>query len=454
MLIGAYAVKKGSLESTILLIILIGGFIVATARLNLVNAATSVNGIITSDTTWTKANSPYTLTGPVRVDLGVTLTIEAGVTVDLNRQYIEVKGILYAVGSPTDQIQIANGRITYHYNSTSWNEQTGSGNILENAVLNEVSITIQATSPKISKNSINGHIYVQDNDVAPGVFTHASPTISYNNISRSSGHSGGIGNLGYSSIITNNIIRGAGISSTPREPGGIATIAYNLILDSDSGVAGPGNNRIYSNIISNCDKGVWGGSGGTFVEKNFITNCNEGIRLDGCYVHNNTITHCAKGIYSIWAPGEVTWNNFENNEYNFRLSGIQTSYATGGGYADAPNNWWGTTDNATIRAKIFDNEDNFNFGPVKFAPILIEPNPNAMPDLDISLLTSATSTASQPSTTPSSTSEQSLPAASLSQTETPVLNQTMLLIVIAALLVVIAGLLLAVVTLLRKRGPF
>jgi len=48
-----------------------------------VQASTPVGGIITSDTTWTDTNSPYTLTGSVTVNPGVTLTIEPGVTVDL-----------------------------------------------------------------------------------------------------------------------------------------------------------------------------------------------------------------------------------------------------------------------------------------------------------------------------------------------------------------------------------
>src|SRR5208337_5359065 len=43
---------------------------------------TNVNGTINSDTTWTKANSPYNLTGPVTVDPGVTLSIEPGTIVD------------------------------------------------------------------------------------------------------------------------------------------------------------------------------------------------------------------------------------------------------------------------------------------------------------------------------------------------------------------------------------
>ena len=42
---------------------------------------TDVSGAISSDTTWGTSGSPYTVTGNVLVASGVTLTIEAGVTV-------------------------------------------------------------------------------------------------------------------------------------------------------------------------------------------------------------------------------------------------------------------------------------------------------------------------------------------------------------------------------------
>ena len=46
-------------------------------------AQTNVSGGIFSNTTWTKANSPYIMTGPVVVFPNVTLTIEPGVVVKI-----------------------------------------------------------------------------------------------------------------------------------------------------------------------------------------------------------------------------------------------------------------------------------------------------------------------------------------------------------------------------------
>jgi phage gp46-like protein len=75
------------------------------------------SGFIMSNTTWTKANSPYFLTGDVIVPDSVTLTIEPGVNVrfkaksddlssgeDQNRIEIRVSGSLKANGNATDSV--------------------------------------------------------------------------------------------------------------------------------------------------------------------------------------------------------------------------------------------------------------------------------------------------------------------------------------------------------------
>ena len=116
------AMRK-SLLIAFLTAIMIGGLtLVSIVHIGTVQASTNVTGIINSDTTWTKANSLYTLTGPVAVNSGVALTIEAGVTVNLNSYYIQVNGILVARGSGANQIYINDGQNTFTQHSNSWNE--------------------------------------------------------------------------------------------------------------------------------------------------------------------------------------------------------------------------------------------------------------------------------------------------------------------------------------------
>jgi hypothetical protein len=74
-----------------------------------------VGGILSSDTTWTRNQSPIRLTSTLVVPAGITLTIESGVYVDLYQYQIEVNGILKARGTSDQPITI----------STSLNKKSG-----------------------------------------------------------------------------------------------------------------------------------------------------------------------------------------------------------------------------------------------------------------------------------------------------------------------------------------
>ncbi len=86
-----FAVKSKLLLGAFLATVIIAGFGVALSFGSAQNG-TNESGIISSNATWTQAGSPYTLTGNVIVNEGIILTIEAGVTVNLNNYYITVNG--------------------------------------------------------------------------------------------------------------------------------------------------------------------------------------------------------------------------------------------------------------------------------------------------------------------------------------------------------------------------
>ena len=141
-------------------------------HLGTVHAATNVTGIITSDTSWTKANSPYNLTSSITVAPEVTLTIESGTIVQLNESHLQINGTLIARGTSNDPINFNGGKpistggwkiltgdnshsIVFSPSSTNWSQQTKSGCIIENAVISN--LVINGGSPKIS-NSFLGNI--------------------------------------------------------------------------------------------------------------------------------------------------------------------------------------------------------------------------------------------------------------------------------------------------------
>lgn len=154
-----------------------------TVHFGLAQTGTNVTGIISSDTTWTTANSPYTLTGPVAVNSGVTLTIEPGVTVSLASYYMIVNGTLIAQGTGTDPIYFNNG-------STSHAAITlNSFSILENAVFSTGGISIYNGSPKIDNDSISsvacwsGSPVISNNIITVGLYVYSdSPEVLNNTI--------------------------------------------------------------------------------------------------------------------------------------------------------------------------------------------------------------------------------------------------------------------------------
>ncbi len=407
---------------------------------NVVHADTVPPSIISSDTTWTKANSPYKLSGPTLISSGVTLTIEAGATVNLNTYYLQVNGTLNARGTSTNPIYINSatvnaGQIKFTASSTSWNEQSGSGCIIENAIINQTVISIANCSVKIGSNTFNdnagmmnsntaitisgGSSTILNNQINGGVEVSGPSTITNNVIT------GGMGLYGGSPVVSNNQISGGSSyfwigRSFDRDYDTIAimqgspvvssnniigVIGFNAYEYSDNGYsvfdhalitgniiqegytyyvavdigAGTGSVDIVSNIISNVQTGINilnTTEVSVKIQGNLIINSNAtAISATGnAVIQDNTIVNSGIGITLNNAVSPtISGNNIENsNQYSIRLKGTSNNI-------DAANNWWGTTDTQAINQSIYDLKNDFNLGKVNFTPILNSPNPSAPP---------------------------------------------------------------------------
>jgi hypothetical protein len=367
----------------LILIVSISGLIIWFSMPSaLAQSGASKGGIIGSDATWTRANSPYSLTGNVLIENGATLTIEPGVTINLGVYSIQINGTLTAKGNSTDRIYF-NSEKTYHdiainflSFSTSWNEQTGFGSIIQNTVFNAQSaaICIQNVAPIIDSNSITG-TYI--------VISDGLPIISNNDLN------GEIHVTAGSPTIKDNQIKGL-IASTGK---GTTIISNNTIVgnfgDTVEGAGiSCGNAIITDNVIAQFQKGILIIQGVSTIERNVVVSNLIGIQVGEQHVgysgglfqitiEDNLITNNSKGISVLDLPPSIqtanfsiaiTKNNIQNNtENNFYLGAAVPITAT--------NNWWGTSDPQAINQTIYDFKNDFNSGNVSFTPFLILPNP-------------------------------------------------------------------------------
>ncbi len=358
----------GSINKGFLLILVLDLLLVlslATLGAVVAQGGTKITGVISTNSTWTKANSPYSLTGNVLVKEGVTLTLEAGTIVNLNSYYILVNGTLQSKGTASENIYI-NGidgspppiplgsslAISFSYGITI-NDYPAGGSTFENTNLHNVRLAL-GTLDTIRKCSITGFVAAGQNSIITnsdieGVVVGSGTTQISNNVI-----SGGIeAKYGSPSILNNTIASGAGGGS------GIQFLQTDSIKIS--------GNRIWA-----CDMGIYALGNGAITD-NFIAYNNQGIGIyygAAVSVQGNTLQDNGIGIkLHAGAISSLTNNNLENPVLNIYLD-VATNL-------DATNNWWGTTDSYTINQTIYDFKNDFKLGNVTYTPLLTAPSSQA-----------------------------------------------------------------------------
>jgi len=384
-----------SFTISIMLILVISSLAVifATIPFGRAQSGTTVSSkIIKEDTTWTKANSPYTLIGRVGIAKGATLTIESGVKVNIGLFTLEVNGTLIAQGTPNDRITLnsdnQNINLLYHNPRCK----------IENAILNQTSIngasSYSNASVTINNCSLEGNTAIN---------VWGTTTISNSYIA------GAVLLRGALVISGSTFLNGidiAGGSSGTSFRGTYAVSGNNITNQEGRYVMNVGNSEteVAGTITDNI---IWGGSVAGIcqadgflsmsatIEKNLIINNQIGILTrnndDDSTIQNNTIANNKVGISNPTSLQTIAGNNIQgNSQYNMQAG--QTM-------ATAKNNWWGTTDQQAISQTIYDSNDDFNVGTINFVPFLTEPNPQA-PTINTQIPTPTPSSSQTPYPSP------------------------------------------------------
>ena len=402
--------------------------------------ATTVNGTLTSDTEWTQADSPIDFNGSVTVSSNVTLTIDAGVTVNFGMYSLNVAGTLMAVGTPSNPVTflasnssssvpsnyVVAASIFFGPINIPLSELNCSGSIIQYTLLNEINIQISNSSPKIDNCLFDFTApYTQPISIIGGSPTISNCTIDYNvqgftgsgNVNSISVFSGGplITNNKFEGnyynftsndiyvengapVITNNSFASNYASSNNNGitvNSGTAQITYNefqgngyltAIVDSS-----PTSFTVSNNVFSNCLSGVTAEGGSTLtVEGNSFLRGTDGIDVEtGAFltITDNLIDSNLR--YGINGGGDITFNTITNNQigiHNPPLGTINDNNIVGNTWysitattadINAQNNWWGIADARTINQTIYDSKCDYHLGTITFVPFLTEPDPSA-----------------------------------------------------------------------------
>ena len=168
---------------------------------------------------------------------------------------------------------------------------------------------------------------------------------------------------------------------------------YNMGI----GVYSTTNSSITSNLVSGGQYGirVFGSSGNEFKKNNATTHIQSCFSIISTSTNNNFVQNDLRNCnWGIYLTATSSGNSFSGNTItqnveglNIRLNSLNTYFHYNNIYSntnyniynaqsqdlDATNNWWGTTNSATIASLIYDRYDDATKGYVIYNPWLTSP---------------------------------------------------------------------------------
>ncbi len=372
--------------------------------------AASSSYVIQEDTTWSRQGSPYTVSADMMVASGATLTIEPGVTVELDSWVsITVEGTLVARGSSQEPIVLrgvegADGRV--RWGSLIFAEGSVgatyqgldeylSGSVLEHCEISDGSraVAMFGSSPLIRECYFHGNYYESDLDVAGGAAIYvdqgSAPRISDStfsgNIAGGTAYGGAIYVDQGSPIIQGNTftanesVYGAALSAYAM----YSPIVGNLFQENISGWDG-GAIALVSSAPAILDNEVL--SNEALYDGGGIHVCIDCNPHANPFITDNSIIGNTCSFQGAAGVGAAYLRSFSGNDIHDNLrSDVPADFAWFNQDTElawtrdllAPGNWWGSTDAEAVAEAIWDGNDDPVYGLVDYQPMLDGPSPSA-----------------------------------------------------------------------------